>query len=224
MQPGTLYVVATPIGNIGDITIRALEILKTTDLIAAEDTRHTRKLTSHYNIKTPLTSYFEHNKIRKAEYLIRLLKEGRQIALVSNSGTPGISDPGFYIIRLAIRNDIPVTVIPGPCALIGGLVLSGLPTDKFVFEGFLSHKSAARRKRLGELSSERRTIILYESPHRLLKALRDILELLGDREVACIREITKMFEEARRGRVSQLIEHFDQSKPRGEFILVISWG
>lgn len=216
-----LYIVSTPIGNLKDITLRALEVLKEVDIIACEDTRHTRKLTSHYGIKTPLTSYFEYNKLTKGEYLIKLLKEGKDVALVSDSGTPGISDPGFSLVKLAIDNLIPISVVPGPAGLIAALVLSGKPTHKFIFEGFLSNKRAARIRRLRELSTEDRTIVLYESPHRLVKLFEDILEALGDREIVCVRELTKKFEEVKRDRVGQLLEHFRNIKPRGEFIVVI---
>ena len=218
---GKLFVVSTPIGNLKDITFRAIETLKSASLIACEDTRHTKKLLSHYGINTPTTSYFEYNKIQKGEYLLKLLKEGKDIALVSDSGTPGISDPGFNIIRLAIENNIPLTVIPGPSAIIAGLVLSGMPTDSFVFEGFLSQKPGRRRNELKALSAEKRTIVLYESPHRLLKALKDILDIMGDREIAVLRELTKIFEEVMRARVSETIEHFIKNQPRGEFIIAI---
>lgn len=216
-----LYIVATPIGNLKDITHRALEVLKSVDLIAAEDTRHSKILTNHYQIKTPLTSYYEHNKLSKGEHLLGLLKEGKDIALISDAGTPGISDPGFSIIRLALENDIAICAIPGPSALITGLVISGLPTHKFIFEGFLPNKSTARRKRLQELSQEKRTIIFYESPHRLLKTLRDILEILGDVNITCARELTKKFEEVKRGRAKEMVQYFTDKKPRGEFILYI---
>lgn len=216
-----LYIVATPIGNLKDITLRAIEILKEVDLIAAEDTRHTKILLSHYGINKPLTSYFEHNKIKKAEFLISKMKEGKDIALVSDAGTPGISDPGFHIIRLAINNNVPINIIPGPTALIAGLVLSGKPTDRFVFEGFLSHRSAARKKRLRELSKEKRTVILYESPHRILKTLADINEIMPERDIAVTRELTKKFEESLRGKASEILAHFAHTKPRGEFIIII---
>jgi len=218
---GKLFVVSTPIGNLKDITFRAVETLKSVALIACEDTRHTKKLLSHYDINTPTTSYFEYNKIQKGEHLLRLLKEGKDIALVSDSGTPGISDPGFNIIRLAIQNSIPVTVIPGPSAVIAGIVLSGMPTDSFVFEGFLSQKQGKRRNELKILSQDRRTIVIYESPHRILKTLKDILDIMGDRDVAICREITKVFEEVIQARASETIEHFTKNEPRGEFIVVI---
>ncbi|MBU4457335.1 MAG: 16S rRNA (cytidine(1402)-2'-O)-methyltransferase [Candidatus Omnitrophica bacterium] len=221
---GKLFIVSTPIGNLKDITLRAIDTLKEVDLIACEDTRHTKKLLSHYAISTPTTSYFEHNKIKKGEYLIRLLKEGKKVALVSDSGTPGISDPGYKIINLAVENEIPVTIVPGPCAFVSALVLSGMPTDSFIFLGFLSFKGAKRRKQLEALTKEKRTIILYESPHRLVKTLGDILDILGDREVAVIRELTKMFEEVLRSKVSKAIQHFTKTPPRGEFVLILKGG
>jgi 16S rRNA (cytidine1402-2'-O)-methyltransferase len=216
-----LYIVATPIGNLKDITLRAIETLKKVDLIAAEDTRHTQNLTREYQIPTPLTSYFAQNKEAKGRHLLELLKQGKDVALVSDAGTPGISDPGFHLIRLAIDNGIPVTSIPGPSAIISALVLSGLPTHKFIFEGFLSNKKAARIRRLKELSAEERTVVFYESPHRLVAFLEDVLEAMGDREVACCRELTKRFEEIRREKVSQAIKHFTTTLPKGEFIVII---
>lgn len=217
-----LYIVATPIGNLKDITLRALEVLKTVDLIACEDTRHSRILTSHYQITTPLTSYFEYNKFTKGEYLLRLLKEGKNIALICDAGTPGISDPGYHIIKIAYDNHIPITAIPGPCALINALSLSGAPSEKFIFEGFLSHKSQARLRRLRELNVESRTIVLYESPHRLLKLLADISEAFGEREIICAREATKRFEEVKKDKPVSLIEHFKKHPPRGEFVVIIA--
>ena len=219
---GKLFIVSTPIGNLKDITLRAIETLKTVDLIACEDTRHTRKLLSHYQISTPTTSYFEHNKVKKGEYLVWLLKEGKKVALVSDSGTPGISDPGFNIIRRAIESGVPVTIAPGPCAFVSALVLSGMPTDSFVFQGFLSHKKAKRRRQLELLGSDKKTIILYESPHRLLKLLADILDILGDREIAIARELTKIYEEVLRFKASLAMQHFTKNTPRGEFCLIIS--
>ncbi|MCX5716048.1 MAG: 16S rRNA (cytidine(1402)-2'-O)-methyltransferase [Candidatus Omnitrophica bacterium] len=219
MTTGTLYVVSTPIGNLKDITLRAIEILKSADLIAAEDTRHTKILTSHYGIDRPLTSYFEHNKITKGDHLIRSLKEGRTIALVSDAGTPGISDPGAHIIKLAIDNGIRVEQIPGPSAIIAALVVSGMPTDRFIFDAFLPIKPGARKNRLKEFLDEKKTVIFYESPHRLLKTLNDIKEVFGDIELACMRELTKKFEEIRREKVSALIEHFTNTKPLGEFVI-----
>lgn len=221
MDSGTLYIVATPIGNLKDITLRALEVLKQVDLIAAEDTRHTKNLLGHYGIHTPLTSFFEHNQFKKLDYIIGQLKSGRQVAVVSDAGTPGISDPGFVIINKAIKEGIRVEAIPGASALITGLVVSGLPTERFVFEGFLSHKSAARKKRLWQLSGEERTIVLYESPHRALKTLQDMAEILPDAELVCVREATKMFEEVVRGSPGDALRHFKKHKPRGEFVFVI---
>lgn len=217
-----LYIVSTPIGNLKDITLRAIEILKNVDLIAAEDTRHTGILLKHYDIQTPQTSYFEHNKLKKADYLIRLLKEGSDVALVSDAGTPGISDPGYCLINLAQENDIEITVIPGACAAISALTLSGLPMDRFCFEGFLPVKSAARRRKLEELKGERRTIIYYESPHRLLKSLKDIEEVLENPIVAVARELTKKFEELKSGTASEVLEYFSQKKVKGEIVLLIS--
>ncbi|OGX54406.1 MAG: 16S rRNA (cytidine(1402)-2'-O)-methyltransferase [Omnitrophica WOR_2 bacterium RIFOXYA12_FULL_38_10] len=217
-----LYITSTPIGNLKDITLRAIEVLKEVDLIAAEDTRHTRILTKHYDIDTPLTSYFEHNKFKKSEYLLKVLQEGKSVALVTDAGTPGISDPGYRLIKLAQENNIPITVVPGACALVAGLSLSGLPTDSFVFEGFLPNKSSARRKKLEALKDEKRTIIFYESPHRITKALKDIEEVLENPVVACARELTKKFEELRKGTAAELYEHFSRTNPKGEFVLMLN--
>ena len=221
-MPGILYIVATPIGNLKDITLRALETLKSVDLIAAEDTRRTKKLLSHYDIHTPLTSYFEHNQIKKSDYIADQLKSGKSVALVSDAGTPGISDPGFVIINKAIKEGIKVEAMPGACALITGLVLSGLPADKFIFEGFLSPKTGARQKRLKALAGEERTIILYESPHRIQKTLNDIAETMPAAGLVCVREATKMFEEVVRGKPLEVSQHFRDNPPRGEFVVIIS--
>ena len=220
-MPGTLYVVATPIGNLQDITLRAIETLKSVDLIAAEDTRHTKILLDRYAITKPMTSYFEYNKIKKTDCLIKELQAGKMIALVSDAGTPGISDPGYTIIRMCIDHGIPVVPIPGPSGVIAALTVSGKPTDKFTFEGFLSNKSGRRKNQLTKLRDEGRTAVLYESPHRIVKLLEDILEVYGDVDVALVRELTKKFEEIRREKVSALLEHFKANKPRGEFIVVI---
>ena len=220
-MPGTLYIVSTPIGNLKDITLRAIETLKNVDLIAAEDTRHTKILLDRYDIKTPSTSYFEYNEIRKTDYILRVLKEGKSVALVSDAGTPGISDPGYKIIRLSIENGIKVIPIPGPSGLLTALTISGKPLDKFTFEGFLSNKPIKRKNQLRKLKDEERTAILYESPHRLTKLLSDILEVYGDVELVLARELTKKFEEVLRGRPSELIESFKAKKPRGEFIVII---
>ncbi|HBQ38039.1 MAG TPA: 16S rRNA (cytidine(1402)-2'-O)-methyltransferase [Candidatus Omnitrophica bacterium] len=219
---GTLYLVSTPVGNLGDLTLRAIETLKGVDVIACEDTRQTGKLLAHYQIRKPLTSLHDHNERQKTPQLIGQLKSGQSIALVSDGGTPLVSDPGWYLVRRAIDAGIAVSWIPGATALIGALVLSGLPTDRFVFEGFLPPKPGARRKRLEALKDEPRTVVLYESPHRLLKTLRDIRETLGDVQIACARELTKMFEEVRRGPVSELIAHFEQKVPKGEFVLALN--
>jgi len=218
-----LFIVATPIGNLKDITLRAIETLKNVDLIAAEDTRHTKILLAHYGIRTPMTSYFEHNEFRKGDHLLRLLKGGKDIALVTDAGTPGVSDPGYHLIRLARDHKIPTTVVPGPSAVIAALSLSGLPPDRFLFSGFLPVKSQARKKRLEELKNIKATLIFYESPHRLVKALEDIGTVFGneDVEVVLAREITKKFEEVRRGEPSQLGEYFLQHRPRGEFVILI---
>ena len=216
-----LYIVSTPIGNLKDISLRALETLKQADLIAAEDTRQTRKLLTRYGIHTPLTSHFEHNKFTKGPYLIRLLKEGKDIALVTDSGTPGISDPGYRLVQLAVQNGVSLTAIPGPSALINALVLSGLPSDRFIFEGYLPVKSGARKKRLTEILKEKRTVIFYESPHRLLKALKDIQETLNNREIVVLRELTKKFEQIVRGDAATILQYFQAHPPRGEFVLVI---
>ena len=223
-KTGTLYVVATPIGNLQDITLRAVETLKSVDVIACEDTRQTAKLLQRYAIRKPLVSLHEHNERVRTPELLAKLKSGASVALVSDGGTPLISDPGWWLVHRAIEEQVPVSWIPGPTALIGALVLSGLPTDRFVFEGFLPVKSGARRRRLEMLKSEARTIVLYESPHRLLKTLRDIHDILGDGQAACARELTKMFEEIRRGVISELIEHFEQHPPRGECVITFKSG
>ena len=215
-----LYIVSTPIGNLKDITLRAIETLKAVDLIAAEDTRHTKILLDAYQIQKPLTSFFEHNQFKKADHLLGLLKMGKSIALVSDAGTPGISDPGFVIVRLAQENNIPITVIPGVSACITALTASGLPAHRFVFEGFLPPKSGARRNKLISLKGQNITVIFYESPHRLLKTLKDIQEVWDDPVIAVARELTKKFEETRRDKASLLIEHFTQHAPKGEFVLL----
>jgi len=218
---GTLYIVSTPIGNLEDITLRALNILRNVQIIAAEDTRHTQKLLQHYHISTAQTSYHDHNKEEKAEILISRLREGRDIALVSDAGTPGISDPGYYLINRAIEEGIRVMPVPGPSASIAALSVSGLPTDAFVFEGFLPSKKTARQKKLRELSGERRTLILFEAPHRLASTLRDIAEVLGDRKIVLTRELTKVFEEVIRGRVSEVIAEIEGRRLKGEMTLLL---
>ncbi|MDI6814871.1 MAG: 16S rRNA (cytidine(1402)-2'-O)-methyltransferase [Dehalococcoidales bacterium] len=213
-----LYVVATPIGNLEDISLRALRILRQVRLIAAEDTRKTKRLLITYDIKTPMTSYHEHNKWTKLDYILNCL-EGGDVALVAEAGMPGMSDPGYELVVACAQRGIPVVPIPGPSAVITALVVSGLPTEKFVYLGFLPHKSNDRRRLLETVADEYGTIVVMESPHRLLVALNDILLVLGDRKVAVCRELTKVHEEVFRGTISQAIEHF--AEPRGEFILVI---
>ncbi len=216
-----LYIVSTPIGNLKDITLRAIEVLKAVDLIACEDTRHTKVLLDHYAIKTPTTSYFQHNKITKAEHLLKLLKESKSVALVSDAGTPGILDPGYHIINLAIKNNIGMTLIPGPTAFINALLLSGKPAHKFIFEGFLPRGPLARKNRLKEIAGLKYTVIFYESCHRILKTLADISEVLGDKEIVCARELTKKFEEVKRAAAGDILDEFKHIKPRGEFVIVI---
>jgi len=217
---GCLYVVSTPIGNLGDITYRAVEVLRNAAVIASEDTRRTSILSRQYDIKTPRRSFNDHNVKSRVPEFLKKLKSGEDVALVSDAGTPGISDPGYVLIRSCIDNGITVTSVPGPAALVAALVISGLPTERFVFEGFLPVKKG-RKTRLELLADEKRTIILYESPHRIKRTLADIAAFLGDRDIAVIREITKMFEEVLRMKVSEAIEHFRLKKPRGEFVLVI---
>ena len=219
---GILYVVSTPIGNREDITLRALRILKEVDLIAAEDTRHTGLLLKHFGIQTPLSSYFEGNELRKRDLILSRLKEGDRVALVSDAGTPGISDPGFRLIQLAIENQIPVVPIPGASAVITALSVSGLPTDAFLFKGFLPHKSAKRRGLLEQLENARETLILYESPHRIVETLKDISDILGDREIVLARELTKIYEEVLRGRVSEIQSRITGRTIKGEITLIIS--
>lgn len=220
-MPGVLYIVATPIGNLEDITLRALRILKEVDLIAAEDTRHTQTLLNHYGIKTSLTSYHEHNERSKAQRLVERLSRGENVALVSDAGTPAISDPGYRLVVAAVDAGITVIPIPGASAFAAILSASGLPTDRFVFEGFLPGNKGERRTRLLELQHEARTLIFYEAPHRLMDALADMHELFGDRDLVVAREVTKMHEEFCRGRVSELMSQFKTQKVRGEITLVV---
>jgi 16S rRNA (cytidine1402-2'-O)-methyltransferase len=205
-----------------DITLRALRILKEVDLIAAEDTRRTGLLLKHFGIQVPLTSYFEGNELKKRELILSRLKEGKDIALVSDAGTPGISDPGFRLIQLAIQNQIPIVPIPGPSAAITALSVSGLPTDAFFFKGFLPHKSKKRRDLLKQLEEGKETLIFYESPHRISETLQDILEILGDREIVLTRELTKVYEEIIRGKVSEILNQIEDRTLKGEITLVIS--
>ena len=219
---GVLYIVSTPIGNLDDITLRALRTLKTVDLIAAEDTRHTRRLLAHYEIGTPTTSYFEGNQIQKGERLVARLKAGESIALVSDAGTPTISDPGYRLLIQCIEADIPIVPIPGPSACIAAASVAGLPLHNFVFEGFLSPKVGRRKRQLTDLREEKRTLIFYESPYRIIAFLQDVLEVFGDRQVSVARELTKKFEEVFRGTVIEAIEKFQRTPPRGEFTIVIA--
>jgi 16S rRNA (cytidine1402-2'-O)-methyltransferase len=218
---GTLYICGTPIGNLEDITIRALKTLQEVDVIASEDTRRTIKLLNHFEIKTPLTSYHEHNKFTKGLKIIDMLNNGKNIALVSDAGMPGISDPGEDLVKLCYQNNIKVTTVPGATALISGLVLSGLDTRKFTFEGFLSSNKNTRRNSLSLLTSETKTIILYEAPHHLKKTLKDIYSILGERNITIVREITKKFEEVNATTIQQAIEYYTNNDPRGEYVLVI---
>jgi len=219
---GILYLVATPIGNLADITHRALQILQNVDLIACEDTRHTRKLLQHYGINTKAISYHEHNEQQRAAELIDFLKQGSDVAVVSDAGTPSISDPGFRLVRAAIESEVTVVPVPGPSALISALIAAGLPTDEFFFAGFLPSKSNARRARLTELRSVPGTLIFYEAPHRLATTLTDAFEILGEREAVVARELTKVHEEVRRGRLSELAAHYtNDENARGEIVVLI---
>ena len=213
-----LYIVATPIGNLEDISLRAIRVLREVNLIAAEDTRKTRRLLARYDIGTPMTSYYEHSKRSKLEYILERLKQ-EDIALVSEAGMPGLSDPGYELVTAASERGIRVVPIPGPSAVITALVVSGLPTDRFSYLGFLPHKTAARKRLLESAAGEPGSIVVLETPHRLRAALEDIRLVLGDRRIAVCRELTKRFEEVYRGTVSQASEHF--RTPRGEFTLVI---
>ena len=218
---GTLYLCATPIGNLGDMTPRCIETLRAVDLIAAEDTRQTVKLLNHFQISTKMTSYYEHNKKDKGAYLISLLQEGKNIAVVSDAGTPGISDPGEELVAACIEQGIPVTSIPGAAAVISALVTSGLATGRFCFEGFLSVNKKQRRTHLEEIKNERRTMIFYEAPHKLRATLQDLYDTLGDRRLSIARELTKKFEEICLMTLSQAIAKYADTPPKGEFALVI---
>jgi 16S rRNA (cytidine1402-2'-O)-methyltransferase len=221
---GHLFIVGTPIGNIGDMTIRAIETLKAADLIACEDTRHTKILLDRYEIRTPTTSYHKFNIKTKTTYLINKINAGVNVALVSDAGMPGISDPGQELVSAAVSENIKIEVIPGASALISALSVSGLRTDRFAFDGFLPVKPSDRKELLRALAKEERTLTLYEAPHRLLKTLEELKDNLGDRNICVARELTKKFEEVARGRISEMITKFSTSKPRGEFVLVIEGG
>ena len=222
-MPGTLYVVSTPIGNLEDITQRAVRVLGEVDVVACEDTRHTRKLLNHYGITTKAVSYHEHNEQERAAELIQSLKSGLNVAIVSDAGTPGISDPGFRVVRMALEEGLSVVPLPGATAFVSALVASGLPGSKIFFDGFLPARSGARRTRLAELRSMPATLIFYEAPHRISDALRDAFEILGEREAVVARELTKLHEEIIRGRLSDLASRFSEGEQerRGEMVLLI---
>jgi 16S rRNA (cytidine1402-2'-O)-methyltransferase len=217
---GILYLVATPIGNLEDISARALRILRESILIAAEDTRHTGKLLTHFEIKTQLTSYFEHNKLTKQDFILEKLTQG-DVALVSDAGTPAINDPGYELVQAALASGFDVRPVPGPSAPISALTVSGLPTDSFLYLGYLPHKTSERRGFAGEVSGLEYTLIFLETPHRLVDSLEDLLAMLGNRRICVAREMTKMYEEFWRGDINGAIEYFKSKEPRGEFTLVI---
>ena len=220
-RPGTLYLVGTPIGNVEDLSPRAQRILGAVDLIAAEDTRHTQGLLARFAIRRPLVSYHDHNKEGRTPELIGKLGEGISVAIVSDAGSPGISDPAFTLVRAAVEAGIDVVPIPGPSSALCALEVSGLPTDRFAFEGFLPRRAMRRRRRIEELRADPRTLIFFESPHRLKEVLRDLAETLGERPASLSRELTKKFEETRRGTLRSLLEWVEAEPPRGEFVLVV---
>jgi 16S rRNA (cytidine1402-2'-O)-methyltransferase len=218
---GTLYLVATPIGNLEDITVRARRVLGEVSLIAAEDTRHTRKLLAHYDIHTRLTSYFEHNKLAKLDTVLRALDNG-DVALVSDAGTPALNDPGYELVRAVLEAGHKVSPLPGPSAPLAALIASGLPTDSFLYLGYLPRKSVERQRALEAVREQPYTLIFLEAPHRLIATLRDLLDVLGERQIAVARELTKLHEEIFRSGLSQAVQHFEQNPPRGEITLVVS--
>lgn len=221
-RQGTLYVVATPIGNLEDITLRALKVLKTVHIIAAENVSHTKSLCEHYGIRKKLIRYHQHNQAAQTKYLMGRLTSGCDVALVTDAGTPGISDPGVHLIDEAMQQEIRVSPIPGPSAVITALSVSGMPTGEFVFVGFLSNKKGKRKKELEALRTEARTMVFFESPHRVVAMLTDLNDILGNRDMVLLREMTKVFEEVRRGTVTDILAHMDPEKIRGEFTLVVS--
>jgi 16S rRNA (cytidine1402-2'-O)-methyltransferase len=223
MKPGTLYVVATPIGNLEDITLRALRVLKEVGLVACEDTRRTRTLLTHFGIHVPVTSYFEHNKLTKGPAILRALGAGTSVALVTDAGTPGISDPGFLLVKAARDAGVPVVPVPGPSAVIAALSAAGVPADRFLFDGFLPVKPGRRLHRLEALRDLEMTVVCYESPHRLLASLEAIAQVFGEREIVAARELTKQFEEIVRGSARRLAERFAAGPVRGEFTLIIPY-
>lgn len=217
-----LYLVATPIGNLGDITLRALETLRQVDVVASEDTRKTGLLLKHFEISKPQVSFHEHNEAKAGQKIMGLLAEGKSVAVVTDAGTPGISDPGYSLVQRAIAENLPVTMIPGPTALVMALVLSGLPAHSFTFRGFPPRKSGKRQRFLAVDAESPHTLVFYESPYRLKAFLEDALTVYGDRETAVCNELTKLFESVQRGRLSELIAHFATEEPRGEYVVVIS--
>jgi 16S rRNA (cytidine1402-2'-O)-methyltransferase len=223
LERGALYVVSTPIGNLHDITARAAHVLRSADLIAAEDTRTTGNLLRHLGISTPLTSFHAHNEARRAPKLAALLGEGKTIAVVTDAGTPGISDPAYTVVREAVAAGAHVFAVPGASAVLAALVVSGLPMDRFVFEGFLPVKKG-RRTRLEQLRREERTVVLYEAPHRILRTVGDLLATLGDRRVAVARELTKKFEDVERGTLAEVLARLERKPPRGEYVIVLAGG
>lgn len=218
---GKLYLCPTPIGNLGDITLRTLDVLKSVDLIAAEDTRVSSKLLKHFDIKVPTTSYYEHNKREKGGYLLEKLLTGENIAVITDAGMPGISDPGEDLVRLCIENEIEVEALPGPCAFATALVASGMPTGRFAFEGFLTVNRKNRLSHLESVKNDIRTLIFYEAPHKLLTTLKDMLDIFGDREITLARELTKHYEEYRRTTLKEAINYYEEIPPKGEFVLII---
>ncbi len=218
---GTLYLVATPIGNLEDMSPRAVRILREVNLIAAEDTRHTRQLLIHFDIHTPLTSYYEHNKLTKQDVLLAALGQG-DVALVSDAGTPAINDPGYELVKAALDSGHPVSPVPGPSAPIAALAASGLPTNAFLYLGYLPRKASERKEFLGQVANLHYTLVFLETPHRLLDSLADLESVLGDRPMAAARELTKVYEQFVRGHISQVRTHFTENEPRGEFVLVVS--
>lgn len=221
IAPG-LYIVSTPIGNLGDMTQRAVDVLRAVDLIACEDTRHSGLLLQHYHIRNRLTSYHEYNKVSRTPELIAQLQQGRRIALITDAGTPGISDPGFYLIRAAVREGLPVIPVPGASALLAGLVVSGLPSDRFAFEGFLPKRDGRRRKRLAALKDEERTTVYCEAARRVKRLLEEMLELWGDRDVVVCRELTKRFEEVLRGKLTEVLAQIGDRELKGETVVVVA--
>ena len=218
---GKLYLCPTPIGNLGDITLRTLDVLKSVDLIAAEDTRVSSKLLKHFDIKVPTTSYYEHNKREKGGYLLEKLLMGENIAVITDAGMPGISDPGEDLVGLCIENEIEVEALPGPCAFATALVASGMPTGRFAFEGFLTVNRKNRLSHLESVKNDIRTLIFYEAPHKLLTTLKDMLNIFGDREITLARELTKHYEEYRRTTLKEAINYYEEIPPKGEFVLII---